>query len=51
MAKKTAKEEAAAFVARGPKLREGELREINELFPAYLFRRSRGGVDELWCTD
>lgn len=50
MAKKTAREEAAAFVERGPKLREEELREINELFPAYLFRRSRGGVDELWCT-
>lgn len=50
MAKRTAQEEAAAFVARGPKLREEELREINELFPAYLFRRHRGTTDELWCT-
>ncbi len=44
----TNQEKAENFAASAPELSKDELRKINELFPAYIFRRTR--AREVWTT-
>ena len=44
----TRQEEAERFVKTAPPLNRAELEEINALFPAYIFRRSK--TREVWTT-
>lgn len=41
-------EKAKALCEKAPKLTEGELRELNGLFPSYIFRRRK--TREIWTT-
>ncbi len=44
----TEQEKAEKFAHSAPGLSKKELEEINNLFPTYIFRRSRTG--EIWCS-
>ena len=44
----TSQEKAERFAHAAPKLNQKELAKINELFPAYIFRRHKTG--EVWCS-
>ncbi len=44
----TAQEKAEKFTNSAPRLSKKEMDEINDLFPTYIFRRSRTG--EIWCS-
>lgn len=44
----TEQEKAARLAHSAPELSKKELEEINDLFPTYIFRRSR--THEIWCS-